>query len=72
MTAKRNLTERMKSILTTDRLAQKDGLPELIKSEAQSLLADFFELDEDKIIVRIEPETDGFIITIKAKAIRVY
>lgn len=72
MTAKRNLTERMKSILTTDRLSQKDGLPDLIKSEAHTLLCDFFELDEDKIIVRIEPETDGFIITIKAKAIRVF
>lgn len=72
MSAKRNLTERMKSVLTTDRLAQKEGLPDLIKSEAQALLSDFFELDEDKIIVRIEPESDGFIITIKAKAIRVY
>lgn len=72
MAANRNLTERMKSILTTDRLSQKEGLPDLIKSEAYSLLSDFFELDEDKIIVRIEPEKDGFIITVKAKAIRVF
>lgn len=72
MTAKKSLTERMKNILTTDRLSQKEGLPDLIKSEAGALLSDFFELDDDKILVRIEPESDGFIITIKAKAIRVY
>lgn len=66
------LNNRIKNMLTTDRLHCKQGLQELIKSQAFDMLSDFFELENEKILVKIDTDNDGYIITIKAKAIRVY
>ena len=66
------LNNRIKNMLTTDRLPCKQGLQDLIKSQAFDMLSDFFELEDEKILVKIDTDNDGYIITIKAKAIRVY
>ena len=66
------LNNRIKNMLMTDRLHCKQGLQDLIKSQAFDMLSDFFELEDEKILVKIDTDNDGYIITIKAKAIRVY
>lgn len=68
----KELNDRIKNLLTSDRLQCRENLQELIKSEAYEMLSDFFELEDDKILVKIDTGSDGYIITVKAKAIRVY
>lgn len=68
----KKLNDRIKNMLTTDRLQVRSGVTDLIKSQAYDMLSDFFELDGDKILVKVEPEGDGYLITVKAKAIRTY
>lgn len=68
----KKLNDRIKNMLTTDRLQVRSGVTDLIKSQAYDMLSDFFELDGDKIMVKVEPEGDGYLITVKAKAIRTY
>lgn len=70
--ANKNLTDRMNKLLMNDRLACKEGLKDLLKSQAYDLLSDFFEIEDDKIQVRVEPDEDGFLISIRARAIRVF
>lgn len=66
------LNDRIKNMLTNDRLQVRSGVTELIKSQAYDMLSDFFELEGDKILVKVEPDDDGYLITVKAKAIRTY
>lgn len=68
----KELNDRIKNLLTSDRLQCRDNLQELIKSESYDMLSDFFELEDDKILVKIDTDSTGYVITVKAKAIRVY
>ena len=68
----KELNDRIKNILTSDRLQCKENLQQLLKSESYDMLTDFFELENDKILVKIDTDADGYVITVKAKAIRVY
>lgn len=68
----KRLNDRIKNMLTNDRLQVRSGVTELIKSQSYDMLSDFFELEGDKILVKVEPDGDGYIITVKAKAIRTY
>ena len=68
----KEIKERVKSLLITDRLSGREELPHVLKSECYDLLSDFFELDEGKLSVSIDGDDDGFVITVKARALRVY
>ena len=68
----KDIRQRMKDLLLNDRMSGREELPRVIKSESYDMLSDFFEIEEGKVSVEISGTDDGYLITIKAKALRVY
>lgn len=67
-----DIQQRMKNLLLNDRMSGREELPRVLKSECYDMLSDFFEMDENKISVEIKGAEDGYLIVIKAKALRVF
>jgi|GEM_PF-4291819 len=67
-----DVKDRVKSLLLNDRLSGREELPRILKSEIYDTLSDFFELDDGKLSVSIDGDDDGYVITVKARALRVF
>ena len=68
----KDVEERLKKLLLNDRLSGHEELPRVLKSEFYDLLSDFFEMDDGKISVSLEGDDEGYLITLKARALRIY
>ncbi len=64
--------ERLKNVLTKDRLSASGDTLAMLKSDATHLLQDYFDLEPDSLRVVLDAKEDGgYLLRIAAKAVRI-
>lgn len=71
MRADRDISNRMRQILTRDKLGVKEGFITALNNDCNHLFNDYFELN-GRLAVRIEQTEDGqYSLSITGKAVRI-
>lgn len=71
MRASRDIANRMRDMLTQDKVGIKDGFAISLKNDLQSLLSNYFQLEE-KVYINITQQDDGqYAISIRTTASRI-